>query len=92
MCLSLLGTWSGPGWDPVRSTLLQVLVSVQALIMVDEPFFNEPGYQVSTRLRDKWKGCGVVTTIKKENSKRGWETRIVIGDMKIRKVRSSRVS
>ena len=67
-------------------------MSVQALIMVDEPFFNEPGYQVSTRLRDKWKGCGVVTTIKKENSKRGWETRIVIGDMKIRKVRSSRVS
>lgn len=24
VCLSLLGTWSGPGWDPKTSTLLQV--------------------------------------------------------------------
>ena len=35
VCLSLLGTWSGPGWDPKASTLLQVLVSIQSLIMVD---------------------------------------------------------
>lgn len=26
-CCSLLGTWSGPGWDPVESTLLQVSLS-----------------------------------------------------------------
>jgi baculoviral IAP repeat-containing protein 6 len=45
VCLSLLGTWAGPGWDPVRSTLLQVLVSIQSLIMVDDPYFNEPGFQ-----------------------------------------------
>jgi len=45
VCLSLLGTWQGPGWDPVRSTLLQVLISIQSLIMVEEPFFNEPGFQ-----------------------------------------------
>jgi len=45
VCLSLLGTWAGPGWDPVRSTLLQVLVSIQSLIMVSNPFFNEPGFQ-----------------------------------------------
>lgn len=24
VCLSLLGTWAGPGWDPKHSTLLQV--------------------------------------------------------------------
>lgn len=24
VCLSLLGTWSGPSWDPATSTLLQV--------------------------------------------------------------------
>ena len=24
VCLSLLGTWSGPGWQPDKSTLLQV--------------------------------------------------------------------
>ena len=45
VCLSLLGTWAGPGWDPVRSTLLQVLISIQSLIMVEAPFFNEPGFQ-----------------------------------------------
>ena len=44
VCLSLLGTWEGPGWDPKISTLLQVLISIQSLIMVPNPFFNEPGY------------------------------------------------
>ena len=44
VCLSLLGTWDGPGWDPKDSTLLQVLVSIQSLIMVPKPFYNEPGY------------------------------------------------
>jgi ubiquitin-protein ligase len=29
VCLSLLGTWSGPSWDPQVSTLLQVLISIQ---------------------------------------------------------------
>ena len=45
VCLSLLGTWSGPGWVPGTSTLLQVLLSIQALILVDQPFFNEPGFE-----------------------------------------------
>lgn len=47
VCLSLLGTWSGPGWVSGQSTLLQVLVSIQALILVAEPYFNEPGYENS---------------------------------------------
>jgi len=47
VCLSLLGTWSGPGWDPKASTLLQVLVSIQSLILVPDPYFNEPGYESS---------------------------------------------
>jgi ubiquitin-protein ligase len=47
VCLSLLGTWSGPGWQRGESTLLQVLVSIQSLILVDDPYFNEPGYQNS---------------------------------------------
>lgn len=33
VCLSLLGTWEGPSWDPQTSTLLQVLVSIQAMIL-----------------------------------------------------------
>lgn len=46
VCLSLLGTWQGPGWAPGKSTLLQVLLSCQGLVLgTDEPFFNEPGYE-----------------------------------------------
>mmetsp|Transcript_9187 Transcript_9187/g.13412 ORF Transcript_9187/g.13412 Transcript_9187/m.13412 type:complete len:553 (-) Transcript_9187:83-1741(-) len=45
VCLSLLGTWSGPGWNAGESTLLQVLISIQSLILVNDPYFNEPGYQ-----------------------------------------------
>lgn len=45
MCLSLLGTWSGPSWKPGKSTLLQVLISLQSLIFVKDPYYNEPGYE-----------------------------------------------
>jgi baculoviral IAP repeat-containing protein 6 len=45
VCLSLLGTWHGPGWVPNQSTLLQVLVSIQGLILVENPYFNEPGFE-----------------------------------------------
>uniref|UniRef100_A0A453EII1 UBC core domain-containing protein n=1 Tax=Aegilops tauschii subsp. strangulata TaxID=200361 RepID=A0A453EII1_AEGTS len=47
VCLSLLGTWSGSGcekWNSAHSTMLQVLVSIQALILNEKPYFNEPGY------------------------------------------------
>jgi len=37
VCLSLLGTWSGEPWKPGVSTLLQVLVSIQAMTFCDEP-------------------------------------------------------
>ena len=46
VCLSLLGTWQGPGWEPSYSTLLQVLISIQAMILgIDEPIANEPGWE-----------------------------------------------
>lgn len=71
VCLSLLGTWAGPGWIAGKSTLLQVrffvclffatttppsnnhslsnaplqvLISIQALILVAVPYINEPGW------------------------------------------------
>lgn len=47
VCVSLLGTWSGRDtevWGP-NSTLLQVIVSIQGLILVAEPYFNEAGYE-----------------------------------------------
>ncbi|CAL8462440.1 g1973 [Coccomyxa elongata] len=50
VCLSLLGTWSGgqgEGWDAHSSSALQVLVSIQSLILVDEPYFNEPGFEAT---------------------------------------------
>ena len=43
VCLSLLGTWSGEPWQPGKSTLLQVFVSIQAMIFCAEPWCNEPG-------------------------------------------------
>eukprot|EP00928_Gymnodinium_smaydae_P011307 TRINITY_DN14189_c2_g4_i2.p1 TRINITY_DN14189_c2_g4~~TRINITY_DN14189_c2_g4_i2.p1 ORF type:complete len:1011 (+),score=171.29 TRINITY_DN14189_c2_g4_i2:45-3035(+) len=48
VCLSLLGTWRGEkaeNWDPTNSRIAQVLVSIQSLILVPEPYFNEPGYE-----------------------------------------------
>ncbi|WIA29416.1 hypothetical protein OEZ86_011919 [Tetradesmus obliquus] len=48
VCLSLLGTWNGgqgEGWNPDVSSAFQVLVSIQSLILVPEPYFNEPGYE-----------------------------------------------
>ncbi|VVC38906.1 Hypothetical protein CINCED_3A010546, partial [Cinara cedri] len=47
VCLSLLGTWSGHGvelWSPRDSNLLQLLVSIQGLILVSEPYYNEAGF------------------------------------------------
>ena len=48
VCLSLLGTWlgsAGEKWNKNTSTLLQLLVSIQSLILVPNPYFNEPGYE-----------------------------------------------
>lgn len=43
VCLSLLGTWSGEPWQPYKSTILQLLVSIQSMIFCEEPWYNEPG-------------------------------------------------
>mmetsp|Transcript_8794 Transcript_8794/g.15999 ORF Transcript_8794/g.15999 Transcript_8794/m.15999 type:complete len:749 (-) Transcript_8794:1186-3432(-) len=45
VCLSLLNTWQGPKWNPRHSTLLQVFVSIQGLILgVQHPYYLEPGH------------------------------------------------
>uniref|UniRef100_J3MW82 E2 ubiquitin-conjugating enzyme n=1 Tax=Oryza brachyantha TaxID=4533 RepID=J3MW82_ORYBR len=52
VCLSLLNTWSGKGcekWNPSKSTMLQVLVSIQALVLNAKAYFNEPGYAASAK-------------------------------------------
>ena len=48
LCLSLLGTWSGDAiekWTP-NSNLLQVLLSIQAIVMSEGVIYNEPGHQI----------------------------------------------
>ncbi|THC89413.1 hypothetical protein EYZ11_011143 [Aspergillus tanneri] len=49
ICLSILGTWPtqnpDESWSPVKSTLLQVLVSIMGLVLVKAPFYNEAGYE-----------------------------------------------
>ncbi|KAK1276413.1 putative ubiquitin-conjugating enzyme E2 25 [Acorus gramineus] len=55
VCLSLLNTWTGSGtekWQPETSTMLQVLVSLQALVLNAKPYFNEPGYSRWANTRD----------------------------------------
>ncbi|XP_017776572.1 PREDICTED: baculoviral IAP repeat-containing protein 6 isoform X2 [Nicrophorus vespilloides] len=50
VCLSVLNTWHGrpeEKWNAQTSSFLQVLVSIQSLILVSEPYFNEPGYERS---------------------------------------------
>lgn len=47
MCLSLLKTWTGTGnevWNAESSTVLQLLLSLQALVLNEKPYFNEAGY------------------------------------------------
>lgn len=50
VCLSLLGTWSGNGgetWNQYTSTISQIFISIQSLILTEEPCFNEPGHEAS---------------------------------------------
>ncbi|XP_076164518.1 BIR repeat containing ubiquitin-conjugating enzyme isoform X2 [Ptiloglossa arizonensis] len=50
VCLSVLNTWHGrpeEKWNAHTSSFLQVLVSIQSLILVSDPYFNEPGYERS---------------------------------------------
>ena len=46
VCLSLLNTFPGPQWNPSQSTPLQILVSIQAMVFCDEPWYNEPGHEI----------------------------------------------
>ncbi|XP_077236299.1 putative ubiquitin-conjugating enzyme E2 38 [Tasmannia lanceolata] len=51
VCLSLLNTWNGSGSEMWRSkgksSILQVLVSIQGLVLNSKPYFNEPGFEKS---------------------------------------------
>jgi ubiquitin-protein ligase len=48
ICLSLLGTWdsndSTETWLPATSSVMQILLSLQSLVLIKEPYYNEAGY------------------------------------------------
>lgn len=49
ICLSLIGTFgdhknSSEYWNPETSNILQLLLSIQSQILVENPFFNNPQY------------------------------------------------
>ena len=48
VCLSLLGTWSGPGWTSC-CTIASILLSIQSLVLHDKPLTNEPGFENSPK-------------------------------------------
>lgn len=43
VCLSILGTWAGPGWRPIMN--LMTLMKDLQLLLHDNPIINEPGHE-----------------------------------------------
>ncbi|KAF7307392.1 UBIQUITIN-CONJUGAT-2 domain-containing protein [Mycena indigotica] len=87
VCLSLLGTWPGrpeEQWSPFKSTFLQVLVSIQSMILIDAPYFNEPGHgqvnpnapaSVMYNLEIQRQTCrwGIVEWLEESNKREMWK-------------------
>jgi len=45
VCLSLLGTWSGPGWDAGKSNVYQVVSTIMFMIFgAEHPYYMEPNH------------------------------------------------
>ena len=44
VCLSMLNTWTGPGWVPCN-TITNVFIAIQALVLTENPLENEPGLE-----------------------------------------------
>ena len=56
VCLSLLGTWHShndtESWNPKQSTLLQLFLSIQSLVLTARPYYNEAGFATHIGLDD----------------------------------------
>tara|TARA_B100000900_G_C20519482_1_gene691555 strand:- start:85 stop:801 length:717 start_codon:yes stop_codon:yes gene_type:complete len=56
VCLSLLGTWSGPQWTTIMD-ITSILLSIQSLL-TDDPIKQEPGYGNSSgSLNIRYNAC-----------------------------------
>ncbi len=47
VCLSLLGTWSGNGSENwcATSTIMQIILSIQSLVMDEDVYYKEPAFE-----------------------------------------------
>ena len=73
MCTGNRYVVGSAAWDPQRSSLFQVLVSVQSQILVPNPIVNEPGY-------DSREGSAQST----EYSEAGWDSILCEGGSRAR--------
>ena len=63
VCLSLLGTWSGPGWTSIMD-ITSILLTIQSLL-TNDPITKEPGYTHSTgELNDRYNACVEYETLR----------------------------
>ena len=64
VCLSIINTWGGDPeemWNPSYSTLMQVFLSIQALVMNNDVIQKEPGYEhMSTSCPENQDYAGIV--------------------------------
>jgi len=49
VCLSILGTWSGPSWTPAMD-ITNILLTIQSLLD-NNPLCNEPGYEIENNTK-----------------------------------------
>lgn len=63
VCLSLLGTWSGPGWTSIMD-ITSVLLTIQSLL-TNDPLTKEPGYTNSTgEINERYNTCVEFETLR----------------------------
>lgn len=53
VCLSLLGTWNGPGWVPTL-TLVKICLSIQGEVMTENALNREPPYNYDKILLNEY--------------------------------------
>ena len=46
VCLSILGTWKGPSWDPKLHHLASIILAIQSQVLNEYPLRNEPAYEL----------------------------------------------
>ena len=50
VCLSVIGTWAGPGWSPAN-TIVSVLQIIQGMVLNETPLINEPGFETAPKYK-----------------------------------------